>query len=166
MEWTQLQDVKAPPLDNANWSSETIILHSLQDFARLKDRLHGRLDKHICTLDASAHLEDVNEAVVQDVVDVVGQTLNGRAAHFFDALSTSRSLQAHDATTEPKSRNGLPYLPCDTIATQQRRIVTLGDTPLLRLTPRSRRRHDILNCVRLGDSANQPPRTAGGSPLR
>ena len=38
------------------------------------------------------------------VVDVVGHTLNGRAAHIFNTLSTMRSPQAHDATTEPKSR--------------------------------------------------------------
>jgi hypothetical protein len=37
----------------------------------------------IRTLDAPAHFEDLNESVVQDVVDVVGQT------HIFDALSTT-----------------------------------------------------------------------------
>jgi hypothetical protein len=51
----------------------------------------------IRTLDAPAHLEDLNVAVMQYVVDVGGQTLNGRAVHVFDALSTTRSLQAHDA---------------------------------------------------------------------
>jgi hypothetical protein len=55
----------------------------------------------IRALDAPAHLEDLNVAVMQYVVDVVGQTLNGRAAHVFDALSTTWSLRAHDATKEP-----------------------------------------------------------------
>jgi len=100
----QLQDVTAlPRIGNATWGSETIVPHSLQDVSRFEDRFHGRVDMHTRTLDASAHLEDVNEAVMQDVVDVVGQTLNGRAADIFDALSTMRSLQIHDATTEPKS---------------------------------------------------------------
>ena len=92
-----------PRIGNATWGSETIVPHSLQDVSRFEDRFHGRVDMHTRTLDASAHLEDVNEAVMQDVVDVVGQTLNGRAADIFDALSTMRSLQIHDATTEPKS---------------------------------------------------------------
>jgi hypothetical protein len=38
------------------------------------------------------------------VVHVVWQALNGRAADIFDAFSTMRSPQAHDATTEAKSR--------------------------------------------------------------
>jgi len=37
------------------------------------------LDVSIPTLDAPAHLDDVNEAVLQDVVNVVGQTRTGRA---------------------------------------------------------------------------------------
>jgi hypothetical protein len=42
------------------------------------------------------------------VVDVVGQTINGRAAHIFDALSTWSSLQAHDAAAEPEPRKVNP----------------------------------------------------------
>ena len=57
----------------------------------------------------------INEAVVQYVVDDVGQTVNGRAAHIFDALSTMQSLQAHDAITEPNPRE-TPYAPFHKIA--------------------------------------------------
>src|SRR5262252_2501990 len=72
----------------------------------------------------------INEAVVQYVVDDVGQTVNGRAAHIFDALSTMQSLQAHDAITEPKSRERHPTHLFIRLPTRQRRIVTLGKLPL------------------------------------
>ena len=52
------------------------------------DCLHGCFDERVKFLDASAHLENVYEAVVQHVVDVFGQTLDGRAAHFFHAQPT------------------------------------------------------------------------------
>ena len=94
-----LQDVAAlPQIGNAEACSETTVPQALQQFARFKDRLSGRVDMRIRTLDAPAHLEDLDEAVVQDIVDVVGQTLNRRAAHIFDTLSTMGNLQPHDAT--------------------------------------------------------------------
>src|SRR5215475_5187059 len=68
--------------------SEAVVSHALQRVARLMDRLHGLFDKHVCTLDTSAHPENVHEAVVQHVVDVVGEALDGGAAHIFDAPST------------------------------------------------------------------------------
>src|SRR5262249_31146760 len=115
--------------------SETCFPHALQHIARFNDRLPGRIDKGIRTLDAPAHPENVDEAVVQDAVDVVGQTLNGRAALIFDTHSM-RSLQAQ--TTEPKSREGQPTcIFFIRLPTRQRRIVTLGETPLLR-TPHPR----------------------------
>jgi len=59
---------------------------------RVNERLHRRINMHISILDAPAHLEGVNEAVVQHVVDVAWQALNGRAADIFDALSVEYQL--------------------------------------------------------------------------
>src|SRR5262245_1934910 len=135
-------------------ASETCVPHTLQHIPRFSDGLPGRIDHRIRTLDAPAHLDDVNEAVVQDVVDVVGQTLNGRAAHIFEAHSTTRTLRAHDATTKPKSQpHGNPTRPFIRLPTQQERR-SPRETPLLRrLTPHARgfmtvKRPPITNEVR------------------
>src|SRR5262245_28871832 len=86
----------------------------------------------IRTLDAPAHLEDLNVAVMQYVVDVVGQTPNARAAHIFDALSTTRSLRAHGATTEAK----IPLLtPLQRIANSTTVYRNPRDTPPSGITP-------------------------------
>jgi hypothetical protein len=39
---------------------------------------------------------------VQHVVDVVGQAVNGRSAHIFDALSAT--LNFHDARPNPRAK--------------------------------------------------------------
>jgi hypothetical protein len=82
--------------------SETLASEALQHFSRLKNSSPGLFDKGVCTLNASAHLENVHEAVVQHVVDIVGQAPNGRTAPIFDALSETRSrLDYHNATSKP-----------------------------------------------------------------
>jgi|SRR5262245_47198576 len=104
------QDVAASSqIGNANRRaarSETCGARALQHIPRVNDRLSGRVDMRIRTRDAPAHLEDLNVAVVQYVVDVAGQTLNGRAAYIFDALLTTRlsGLMTHP----PSPREGHP----------------------------------------------------------
>jgi len=78
---------------------------ALQHFSRFKNSFPGPVHVSIGAFDASEHPEDVNEAVVQHVVDVVGQTVNGRAAHIFDALSATHGrLAFHGATPQPASK--------------------------------------------------------------
>src|SRR5262249_1225111 len=55
----------------------------------------------IHTLDASEHLENAHEAMVQHVVDFVRQALNVRAADIFNALAKTRIPHGHDGTLEP-----------------------------------------------------------------
>jgi len=82
---TQLQEIAA-----SSYWSETVVLHALQQIRRFKDRLHRRLETPIQILDASAHFENAHETVVQHVIDVVRQALNGRAADIFNAFSAAR----------------------------------------------------------------------------
>jgi hypothetical protein len=83
-------------------SQKPALLRALQHLSRFKNSFSGLLDKSIHALDASAHLEDLNEAVAQHVVDVVGLTLNGRAAHIFGAPSVTHGrLAFHDANPKP-----------------------------------------------------------------
>jgi len=52
--------------------SDCSVLAALQYFARFKNGFHGLIDKSIYALDRSAHSDNVYEAVVQHVVNVVG----------------------------------------------------------------------------------------------
>ena len=56
------------------------------------------------SVNASAHLYNIREAVMQETVDVIRQTFAIRDAQILDPLSAARSRQAlPDASTEPPS---------------------------------------------------------------
>ena len=60
--------------------SETLAPHALQHVARFKDRVRGHPPRYAHPHSRFFYLENVYEAVVQHVVDVVGQALNGGTA--------------------------------------------------------------------------------------
>src|SRR5262249_6123173 len=64
---------RAAASDSGPRTSETLAPHALQQVVRSKDRFFGRVDLRIHTLDASKHPENVHEAAVQHVVDLVRQ---------------------------------------------------------------------------------------------
>ena len=77
-----------------------------QYFVRFKNSFHGLVDKSIYAVDASAHHDNIHEAVVQHVVNVVRQAFDSRNAQILDPLSTARIRVAfHAAQPQPARRD-------------------------------------------------------------
>jgi hypothetical protein len=93
------------PANHVFFSLEMLSAEALQHFPRFKNSFPGQVDMSICALDASAHLGNIDEAVVEHVIDVVRYAFDGRDAQILDPLSAVRiRVTFHDAALNPRQQ--------------------------------------------------------------